>query len=87
MTYNELVSEVARDIGTGYFTRAVVKRVLSSMLKVTKRTLRSDSKVILHGFGSFYTVVPSNPKMFGGARKPRGKPVIRFKEARHGKAR
>lgn len=85
MTYNELVSEVARDIGAGYFTRAVVKRVLNSFAKVTKRTLKSDTKVSLRGFGTFYTVVPKKSPMFGGTTKPRGKPVIRFKETRHGK--
>jgi nucleoid DNA-binding protein len=88
MTYNELVSEIARDIGhRALFTRVVVKRVLRSMAKVTEKTLKSDSKVILHDFGVFYTVIPKKSVMFGGTRKPRGKPVIRFKEARRGKAR
>jgi nucleoid DNA-binding protein len=86
MTYNELVAEISDDIGyRALFTDAVVKRVLNSYIKVTKRALRSDPKVILYGFGVFYTVVPKKSVMFGGTKQPRGKPVIRFKEARHGR--
>ena len=101
MTYNELVSAIATEIGNRPFftldreggglkripTRAAVKRVLEAFLKVTKKTLKSDQKVSLYGFGVFYTVVPKKTAMFGGTRQPRGKPIIRFKEARHGKAR
>lgn len=86
MTYSELVVEVTKDIGSPRkIQRALVNRVLSSFMKVTKRALLSDQKVTLKGFGAFYTVVPKKKELFGGRVKPRGKPVMRFKESIHGK--
>lgn len=86
MTYNELVEAIADDIGyRTVFTRPAIKRVLNSFRKVTKKALKSDRKVILQGFGAFYSVVPKKKALFGGTKQPRGKPVIRFREARHGK--
>lgn len=81
MTYLELVAEVAKDCG---LPRETVTSVLRSLIS-TVRLRVSDGRVILRGFGVFYAVVPKKGALFGGSREPTGRPVIRFKEARHGK--
>lgn len=88
MTHNELVAQIAKELPRG-ITREIVGKVIKEFISVTRwaLTLTSDSKVMLHGFGVFYTVVPKKKPLFGGKTKPRTQPVIRFKESRHGKRR
>lgn len=88
MTHNELVATVTKRIGMPRrVPRSLVTVVLGTMATAVRDAVASGSRVTLKSFGVFYGVIPKKKEMFGGSRKPRGKAVIRFKEARHGKHR
>lgn len=70
MLFAELVAEIAED---ARLPRTVVASVLYSFMKVVSRALVSGQQVRLRKFGTFYTVVPKQKPLFGGARNQIGR--------------
>jgi nucleoid DNA-binding protein len=82
MLYAELIAKVAEDCG---LSRYKVGQVLGSFIKVSTEALLSGSRVRLREFGTFYTLVSKRKTVFG--KQVIARPVVRFKESRHGQVR
>jgi nucleoid DNA-binding protein len=69
MNITELTVEIAKETG---LPRAEVAQVLQALISTTKRTVLSGERLMLRSFGAFYPA----------KLKHRGRPIIRFKEAK-----
>jgi nucleoid DNA-binding protein len=81
MTHNEMVRKVAKVAG---LPASTVGPVLRAFISETKAALLSGQEVRLYGFGVFSVRIAKPRVLFGGRRKTTKRPIVRFKETRHG---
>lgn len=81
MTHNEMVRKVAEVTG---LPASTVGPVLHAFIDETKAALLSGHEVRLYRFGVFSTRIAKPKILFGGRRKTTKRPIVRFRETRHG---
>lgn len=79
MSFNELITEVAKTTG---LPRPTVRLVLTVFQSEAKKVLKTGERVVLPGFGTFFVRDVRPRALFGGTRKSEGKRSIRFRESR-----
>lgn len=82
MSFLELVSVVAAKTG---LSRRDVRKILKTFVDCTSDTLNMGEKVVLPGFGVFYSQETKSRPLFGGTRTSSGQKKIKFRTSRRRK--
>lgn len=79
MSFVELVEAIAKRTK---MPKAKVRRLLQAFVLETSETLKTGERVVLPGFGVFFSQEIKPGDLFGGTRKSEGGKKIRFRQSR-----